>query len=172
MKKIPHKKQQAQMAFTLIELMITTAITSIILITVTGLFITFLASSYKIRLSQSVRESGNQALQSMVTQLRNAHSITNCQTGSITFTGPDDQESTFFEENDQIASSSALNGTYYLTNGKTGSNSLENLEFHCYPEEAPIYVQIDFSLFSGNSNLRSLSSSRLEFNSGVTLRNN
>lgn len=174
MKKIPSRLA----AFTLIELMITTSITAIMLITVTSLFMSFLNSAYKSRISRELRETGNLAMNSMIQQIRAANEIsTSCSsittTNSLSVIAQDGLTSTFSEIEDKIASSSAQNGNFYLTTSRTGVDRLKNLEFTCYPgvDGTPRYIELSFTLQSGNQATRSISSSVIDFSSGVTIRN-
>lgn len=168
--------RSAQAAFTLVELMITSTITALILLAMSNLFISYITSAYKSRISQELRSTGSNAMQQMIQQLRSAGAITteNCDSGvgSLSFVGVDGLVTTFAENNDKIASSSAENGTFYLTTSQTPSQDrLKNLTFTCYETENAKYVGINFTLQSGSYSIRNLSSSVLDFSSGVALRN-
>lgn len=173
-KKFSKKSMQG---FTLVELMITSTITALILLAMSNLFISFISSAYKSRLSQELRNTGNNALQQMIQQLRGASEIVSadCQTGSnsLTFIAHDGFSSTFAELDDKVASSSAENGTYYLTSSQDPSQDrLKNLTFTCYNTvDGARYVSINFVLQSGSYSVNSPTSSVLDFNSGVALRN-
>lgn len=178
---------QAKTAFTLIELLLTAGITAILMLGVTSLFITFLLTAGKNRLSQGVRESGTGAMQKMTEMLRNANSVSsNCAGATdegvamieISLVGQDGLTSVLSEIDDKIASSSAENGVYYLSNNEDGEEDgnpgyLQDLVFTCYATElGPKYVEIAFTMSTSPLTVSSSPTvSRLDFNSGVSLRN-
>jgi len=168
-----------QSAFTLIELLVTAGLTALIMMAVTSLFITFLMTATKNRLSQSVRESGSSAMSKMIELLRNANSIASVCTAegasmeSLAIIGQDGLTTTLQQLDDKIASSSAENGDYFLTQSAGGEEDhLHDLIFTCYDTElGPKYVAISFTLTTGNDIENSPTSSSLDFRSGVSLRN-
>lgn len=178
---------QQTTAFTLIELLLTAGITALIMLAVTSLFITFLLTASKNRLSQSVRESGTNAMQKMTEMLRGANSVnSNCASATdegvilteISLVGQDGLTTILSELDDKIASTSAENGIYYLTNnedGEEGDNPgyLQNLLFTCYATELGAkYVEIAFTISTSPLTLaNSPTVSHLDFKSGVSLRN-
>jgi type II secretory pathway pseudopilin PulG len=179
------KTDQKISAFTLIELLVTAGLTALIMMSVTSLFISFLMTATKNRLSQSVRETGTSAMNKMTELLRNASSIDSvCGTQGqemveLSLIGADGLTTTLREEGDKIASSSAFNGesydvNYFLTQSDGGEENdhLTNLLFTCYDTElGPKYVEIGFTLSTSNSTENSPSNSNLDFHSGVSLRN-
>jgi len=175
-------RDHQQQAFTLLELLLTAGLTALLMLGVTTLFITFLLTATKNRLNQNVRESGTSAMQKMTELLRNANSVSsNCTTADesgaemeeLSLIGPDGLTTTFSEIDDKIASSSAENGTYFLTSGEADGDRLRNLLFTCYATElGPKYVNINFTLSTlDNQSESSPNNSSLDFNSGVSLRN-
>ncbi len=164
-------------AFTLIELLVTSGITAILMLAVSSLFITFLATAFKSRISQNLRESGNNAMIQMVEMIRSASEITSfCikdqPLNYITIVGPDGLESTIIEEDDRIASLSATKKSY-LTESATSTNYVNDLIFDCYPtSEGKKYIQISFTLKAGdNIASNSARSTTLDFSSGIATRN-
>lgn len=166
-----------QAAFTLLELLVTTAVSALMMVAVTTLFITFLNTSYKSKISQELREDGNNAMIEMISQIRSSGEVTSlCNDGvgmeSISFIGLDGLTTTFSEDEDKIASASAENGTFYLTDTPEGADRLSNLAFTCYnSDEGAKYISIDFTLKSGTGETNSTTTSILDFSSGVALRN-
>jgi len=174
-------------AFTLLELLLTAGITALMMLAVTSLFITFLLTAGKNRLSQRLRESGTSAMQKMTEMLRNANSVSsNCAGATdegvlleeISLIGADGLTTVLSEIDDKIASSSAENGVYYLTSNEDGEEGgdpgyLQNLLFTCYATELGAkYVEINFTLSTKTqSTLSSPTASQLDFSSGVSLRN-
>jgi len=180
MKKTAHNQQ----AFTLLELLLTAGITALLMMAVTSLFITFLLTATKNRLSQNVRETGTSAMQKMTELLRNANSINStCTTGGaemevLELIGHDGLTTTLSQIDDKIASSSAENGVYYLSNNENGEDVdnvgyLQDLTFTCYDTElGPKYVEINFIIStSTTATANSPTSSSLDFHSGISLRN-
>ena len=176
--------QQRQAGFTLIELLVTVGITALMMLAVTSLFATFLLSAGKSRLSQRLRENGTAAMSKMTELLRNANSVSsNCSSATgegvvlteLSLISSDGLTTTLSELNDKIASSSAENGTYYLTSSSDSieADRLRNLQFTCYATETGNhYVSIDFSLSSSDQvEANSPTASTLDFSSGVSLRN-
>ena len=68
-------QHQSLAAFTLVEILVTVTLTSVIMLGITSLFISFMSSAGKSRISQSVRENGTMAMQRMIEELRNAKAI-------------------------------------------------------------------------------------------------
>jgi type II secretory pathway pseudopilin PulG len=171
-----NKQFQQLSAFTLIELLVTASLTVLVMMGMTSLFISFIVSAGKARLSQSIRENGSSAMQKMIEELRNAKSITSTCDGSpsstLEFTNADEVTSTFSNIDDKIALVSDAN-TYFLSSSPgTGSNQLRDLEFTCHNiDSGARYVEISFTLASSAASDPSASHSQLDFSSGVSLRN-
>lgn len=166
-----------QKGFTLLELLVTTSITALMMLAISSLFITFLATAYKSRISQNLRESGGNAMRQMVEMIRSANEIssacTSNPTNSLILVGQDGLETTLREENDHIASVSAAR-TSYLTEGNSLSQDfVRNLSFTCFPtQEGKKYIEIAFDLKVGDGEAsNSARSTSLDFGSGVVTRN-
>ncbi len=164
-------------AFTLLELLVTSSITAILMLAISSLFITFLATAYKSRISQNLRESGGSAMKQMIDMIRSASEITSiCDKDvpldNIVLIGVDGLESTVKEEDDRIASVSA-NHKFYLTESSINANYVQNLSFKCYPtSEGKKYIEIGFILKTGdNTASNSARSTTLDFGGGVATRN-
>jgi len=175
----PQKRQLA--AFTLIEILVTVSLTALIMMGITSLFISFIVSAGKSRLSQSVRENGSVAMQKIIEELRNAKSINLAlQTGgcdgstvhsNLSFVNADETPSELRGINNRIAliiNHTAGTQTYNLT---SDTNYLRDLEFVCYNTESAQYIEISFTLASSEATSPSANHSQLDFKSGVTLRN-
>ncbi len=166
-----------QKAFTLLELLITSSITALMMLAISSLFITFLATAYKSRISQNLRESGGNATRQIIDMIRSANEITSTCDSSrplnyITLIGYDGLETTIKEDSDRIASISA-NSKFYLTEKSASTDYLRNLTFNCYPTvENKKYIEVSFSLQVGEgtatNNARVTS---LDFGSGIATRN-
>lgn len=167
-----------QKAFTLLELLVTSSITAILMLAISSLFITFLATAYKSRISQNLRESGGGAMRQMIDMIRSASEITsacnqNTPLTSIVLVGTDGLESTIREEDDRIASVSANKKSYLTESNPDTTNYVQNLSFTCYPtNEGKKYIEIGFTLKAGdNVASNSARSTTLDFSSGVSTRN-
>lgn len=166
-------------AFTLIEILVTVSIAALIMLGITSLFISFIMSAGKSRISQSIRESGTVAMQKIIEELRNAKSIDlipdQCngvtELVSLPFkkTGADNAEldANFSKSNDRILFTEAGN-PYYLT---SDNHILQELSFICHGGGMPKYIEINFTLASSAATTNSPTQSKLVFKSGVTLRN-
>lgn len=166
-----------QKAFTLLELLVTSSITALLMLAISSLFITFLATAYKSRISQNLRESGGNAMNQIIDMIRNSGEITsNCDSETpldhITVVGEDGVESTIMEEEDRIASISAEN-KIYLTENNVNPNYVSNLVFSCdLTPEGKKYIEVNFTLHTGdNEASKSARSTTLDFSSGVATRN-
>ena len=166
-----------QKAFTLLELLVTSSVTAFLMLAISSLLITFLATAYKSRISQNLRESGNNAMRQITDMIKNSSEISSpClqdeQLGYITLVGADGIESTIRKEDDRIASISA-DKKFYLTESSINANYINNLVFKCYPTpEGRKYIEINFILHTGdNIASNSARSTTLDFDSGIVTRN-
>ncbi len=168
-------QHQPLAAFTLVEILVTVTLTSVIMLGITSLFISFMSSAGKSRISQSVRENGTMAMQRMIEELRNAKAINlsaaqcNGSTAysSLSFVNADDITSTLAASSNRIKLNTG-GSDYFLT---SNSNQLKNLGFTCYNTEAAKYIEISFTLASSTAIANSPTHSQLDFKSGVALRN-
>lgn len=162
--------------FTLLELLITTSVTALLMLAISSLFITFLGSAYKTRLSQSLRESGTHAMNQMIEMLRNANEISStCQDNltEISMINSDGRSTIFKEDNDRIASISGEQ-TFYLTDSPNNNDYVRNLLFSCTPTDSgKKYLSVSFMLQTSNESIESNNAKNafLEFHSGVVTRN-
>lgn len=166
-----------QKAFTLLELLVTSSITALLMLAISSLFITFLATAYKSRISQNLRESGNNAITQMVEMIRSASEINSaCDSEEpldyISIINKDGLETILKEEDNRIASISA-NSKFYLTESSTNPDYVSNLIFTCYPTpEGKKYIEINFTLRVGEGEAsNSARSTSLDFSSGLATRN-
>jgi type II secretory pathway pseudopilin PulG len=173
---MPNQKFQKLSAFTLIELLLTASLTVLVMLGMTSLFISFIFSAGKARLSQSIRENGNAAMQKMIEELRNAKNITSlCDSNPnsmMSFINADEIESVLSAQDDKIALTTD-GSTYFLSsNPGSGSDQLRDLTFTCYEIDAGAkYIEISFTLASSDASDTSANHSQLDFSSGVSLRN-
>jgi prepilin-type N-terminal cleavage/methylation domain-containing protein len=163
---------QTNRAFTLLELLVTTAVTALLMLGVSSLFIAFLNTSHKSKISQTLREEGGNAMRQITAQLRSAKGVSvNCSSSDpqnqITFSNEFGQEISYFEDQDRLASASAAT-TYHLTSSRANETDyLQNLSFRCFNfTQEQKYIEISFSL-----NVTKVRPTSLEFRSGVVTRN-
>jgi len=168
---------QRQKAFTLLELLVTSGITALLMLAISSLFITFLATAYKSRISQNLRESGNNAVTQMTDMIRSASEITSpCVSEElldyISITNSDGLNTILREEDNRIASISATN-KFYLTESNSNPDYISNLLFTCYPTpEGKKYIEINFTLRVGEGEAsNSARVTTLDFSSGMATRN-
>jgi len=173
--------------FTLIELIVVTALTVLVMMTVTTMFLTFIISSTKASIEQKVNSKGEAALAKIEFILRNSQKLvagldgtTICNNDAqspmtnIAVQGLDGYITTLQTyplENGRIASySTAVNDYYYLTSDEV---AMSNLRFMCLSgEEDSYYVGITFDLKIGSSNISDRDTALESFQTGITLRNN
>ena len=164
-------------AFTLIEVLVVTALTVILMLSVTTLFLSFMASSSRTNLEQQIKSEGKTVMDHISYLLRNGRQITYCSSGikEITIANIDGYETTLLIENDgtadRIASTSSATDTVYLSSVAT---SVSNLNFDCYEStmEKGQYVQVSFDLSLGQvDSSNPLDSYTQTFSQGVLLRN-
>lgn len=160
------------------ELLITTSVTALLMLAISSLFITFLGTAYKSRMSQNLRESGNNAMRQIIDMIRSASEVVSlCDSQTpldyIILLGQDGLLSTISEEDDRIASVSA-ESKFYLTQSAPNSDYMQNLTFNCYPTatENKKYIEVRFTLRAGEGEAsNSARSTSLDFGSGVATRN-
>lgn len=166
-----------QKAFTLLELLVTTSVTALLMLAISSLFITFLATAYKSRISQNLRESGNNAMTQMIEMIRSANEISSICDGDVPLNYIDiinqDGLSTIIREEDDRIASVAADSKFYLTESVTNSDYLSNLLFTCYPTpEGKKYIEINFTLRAGEGEAsNSARATTLDFSSGMATRN-
>lgn len=168
-----------QKAFTLLELLVTSGITALLMLAISSLLITFLATAYKSRISQNLRQSGGNAMNQMIDMIRSSSAIVSeCDAtlalDHLTLIGNDGQESTILKDvdTDRIASVSATT-KIYLTKSSTNPNYVQNLLFQCFPTaKGTKYIKISFVLKTSDNDADSgPRATTLDFMSGVATRN-
>lgn len=171
------KNSKQQKAFTLLELLITSGITAFLMLAVSSLFLAFLATAYKSRMSQNLRESGNNAMTQIINMVRNSSEINSTcikdkSFNSIALIASDGLESIIKIDGNRIASVSAGKKSY-LTESNLNTNYINRLIFKCYPTpDGKKYVEVNFTLHSGDDTAsNSARSITLDFASGTLIRN-
>ncbi len=143
-----------QLGYSLVELLVVTALMLLLLLGVSTLLIASLTSDARITIRQELRAEGNYALDTMSYFIRNAKSLEDCTSGGITLTvnNEDRRESQFSVVlnggYNQIASDSAAVGSFlarraFLTQAPY---EVSNFIVDCNDDNAQPYVTISFTL--------------------------
>lgn len=155
--------------FTLIELVMVLGLGVLIIMSVTSLFITSLASSAKGNVSKLLKSEGEQAMNTMAFLLRNAKDIENCEgttnSNAIQLTSRDNGITILsIDSEERIASNSARLTSDAVSVGNT-------LRFTCEEgfEGSGKYISISFTLTKESQSGTTTISE--EFSSGVQVRN-
>lgn len=169
--------------FTLIEILMVTTLSIILMLGAASLFITFLLGNSKVQSSQLVRSEGEHALAQMEFLLRNSVEIVTNPSGAvcdmgmdaITFNSIDGGQTTLMMEPDssdnnvvKIASNSGI----YLTSDSVDIS--QDLTFNCSESQdhQRRYVEIVFSLRKGTPGVDlTRDIVEQEFRTGVAIRN-
>lgn len=165
-----------QTGFTLVELLITTSLTVMLMLTITTLFMTFLIGNSKTNIRKKVKEEGLTALSQMEFIIKNAHYVEGtCSSGtSIDITSLDGGTTTYRQQTvngiDKIASTSASTPpvTKYLT---SDSVNISDLNFACTGETGNRQITISFKLTKNAPTLGEESIIEEDFKSIVNMRN-
>lgn len=152
-----------QNGFTIIELLIVSGLSIVLMLTVSSLFMTFLVGSSTTNMRKTVYAEGNYAINQMAFLIRNALTI-ECKPSKVTLTSIDALQTVFQKDSNRIASTSAKHGgNLYITSSDVTVN---NLSFSCPAAGEAKYIGIDFTL------QHTANSSVLEnFKSQVLVRN-
>lgn len=143
-----------QLGYSLVELLVVTALMLLLLLGVSTLLIASLTSDARITIRQELRAEGNYALDTMSYFIRNAKSLSNCSSPGQTLTviNEDRRESQFSVVPNggynQIASDSAAVGSFlarraFLTQAPY---EVSNFSMDCNDDNAQPYVTISFTL--------------------------
>ncbi len=136
--------------FTLIEILVITGLTVILLLSASAIFMTFLLNQSLVTQKQQIKIEGDNALKQMVQVIREAKDIENCENveanQAINFTNILGNQGWFFLESNRVASTSAI-GTIYLT-----SDSIFVSDFNpsCVFDQSTYLVKIEFKLVGVN----------------------
>lgn len=148
-----------QQGMTLVELLVATTLLSILLVTVSSMFMTFVTSSAKTSVKESVIFEGNYAMGQLEFMIRNAMELiapsggsVACQTGmsQIALISQDGYITQFEARNNKIASRAASPSDpnsftdYYLTSDDVQITS--GPTFDCYQDGEARFVTVDFTL--------------------------
>ncbi|MBD3250189.1 MAG: hypothetical protein GF381_01280 [Candidatus Pacebacteria bacterium] len=176
--------------FTLIEILVVSGLSIVLILTATSLFATFMASSSQTRIQQQLKQEGSQALSQMEYLLRNAKTISTNMAGqvcqenmsSLGFESFAGGKGILYQDGARIASDSAVLGqegsttkTYFLTSQQVVIPEDSSLEFDCYSspgtESQSYFINISFSLANDTETSLLNRSMTQDYSRGVQLRN-
>lgn len=163
-----------QLGYSLVELLVVTALMLLLLLGVSTLLIASLTSDARITMRQELRAEGNYAMDTMSYFIRNAKAIPNCIPNGteITITNQDNRDNQFFvDAQGQIASHSAAvapltERTAYLTQTPYQVKT-DTFRLDCNDATQP-YVTISFILERTDADGESVEN---EFRHTVLVRN-
>lgn len=157
--------------FSLIELIIVVGLLSLLMLAISSTMLMSVMSSTRIRTATKVKQAGNYALDQMQTIIRNAKSVTSCNTttGTIVVVGVD-------------GGTTSLNPIVVGTETRIASNSgiyltpdnllVSNFKLTCLPSDTePKLLKISFDLKDDLVTRRASESPTLHFETSVSLRN-
>jgi len=161
--------------FTLIEVLVISGLTVIIMLSTVSLFMTFLISQARITQKQQLKNAGNSAIQQMTQIIREAKAIDPCNSAAsntIIFTNLDNKSGSYqlgtFDNGNQ--------GIYFTLDGTTHPITSEDMDItsftsNCYIGQQSQLVKITFVL--QNYKIQGPSGEPLaqEFSANVQLRN-
>lgn len=167
--------------FTLIELIIVSAIFASVGLMASTAFFNIMRGAVKSEIVKEVKQNGNYALSTMERMIRNSADVTSPCDGSaqtsltiLTFEGdPVTFSCTFADSAAQIASTSAV-ATGYLTNSQVslGQSCPGTLQFRCTDSvSSPKIVTITFTLRQKSLEVPKSEQAVSNFQSTISLRN-
>lgn len=167
MQQIPRKKHLSQrnLGFTLIELIVASGITALLLLTVTSMFATFLMSNVRTNLRRQLQNEGNSAMQQLEFQIRNASSARCSDDKLIINDGV--EETTYFEYYDGNIDRIRID---YLSaqDQNLTSDQVNVTSFTCVHTDNPTVIDLKFTLSTLSTAENALSQ---EFSSKTLVRN-
>lgn len=162
--------------FTLIEVLVVTSLTVMLLLSSTALFLTFLLGNAKTNLAQQIKREGDSALTKIDYYIRNAQRVSGpCTTNmlELQLANVNGGQVSIYRQDRTDGS-----GMYDLLLTVDGTSSALNssltsaysLNFACYENQGVQYVQTTFGLNRSVSN-RAFDNEAETFTSGVLIRN-
>ena len=161
--------QSSNHGFTLVEVLVITSLTVILLLGSMTIFMTFMLNQSRLMSKQRIQKAGDDALAQMTRVLREARSIPSpdCNMGMSTIKFVDllEKSGNYTVTGGQIASTSA-SGTYLLT-----PENLTTTVFtaNCYPGVESDYLKISFTISDDNTLGGQILTQ--DFSTGISLRN-
>jgi prepilin-type N-terminal cleavage/methylation domain-containing protein len=170
------KKQRTSEGFTLIEVLVTTAIFIVIVTIGTNSFMTIMRNAAKTKVISLIKLEGNYSLSAMERMIRNARQVMSCGSDAVTIENPDHNLTTFrFCGNpDNLIASQSGSLTCSQARLTSDQTVLESGAFTCSPpatELTPYVVGISFTLRQAGTSTRVEDLAAIDFQTTVSLRN-
>lgn len=164
------KELKKSRGFTLIEVLVITSLTVLVLFSTVILLLTFLLNQARLTQKQKVKIAGDNALKQIEQAVRGARSINPCSTSmnALNFSGLSENTGTISLDSGTIASQAGTT-TYQLTPDDLEAH---NLNFDCYTGQDSFFITTSFSLDTGSSGEGLLDDAvGQEFRTSINLRN-
>ncbi len=165
-----------QSGFTLLEILVFTGLTSILLLSASAIFMTFLVNQSAIMQRQKIKIEGDNALKQMTQILREAKTVENCPGSAqrVVYENVFREQGEFYIHNyfhdgnemSRIASKSS-SGTVYLTSEDFAAS---NFSADCRVKDESYLLKIKFSLSSKGPDFEAHPFTQT-FENSVSLRN-
>ncbi|KUK79570.1 MAG: hypothetical protein XD95_0303 [Microgenomates bacterium 39_7] len=154
--------------FTLIEVLVITGLTAIIMLATVSLFMTFLFNQGKISQRQEIKNAGNNALKQITQVLREAKRIDSCSLGR--------DEINYVDLNNHAGSFIEDDGILILNTGTQVDLTPDHLRVDdfsadCYEGDPSQYIKVSFTLVNPNPGGLSGDPISQDFSTSITLRN-
>lgn len=166
-------QKTAKQGYSLVELTIVVGLVAILAVAISSIVLMSVAQSTRIRTQIRTRQAGDYAMTQIQTMVRNARTITSCDSAgdTVTILNPDGRTTTFAAElggdTTHIASNSA---TYLTPEDVTVGNSLS---IECEPDDTdPKLISISFDLDKTDDTGRDLETPPIHFETAIEVRNN
>ena len=156
--------------FSLIELTVVIGLLSLLMLAISTTMLMSIVTSNRIRTSTKVKQAGNYALGQIQSMLRNAKSITLCDSdaSSLTMTNLDGGSTLITAQSDGTNTRIASGSGVYLT---PANLSTYNFSLICQPSDtAPTLVNLSFDL-KDSAGSGAVNNPLLHFETSVNLRN-
>ncbi|MFZ5376728.1 MAG: hypothetical protein ACOZAN_03630 [Patescibacteria group bacterium] len=170
-------KTANQAGFTVIELLIVTLLSVMLMMAVSTVFMTFMLNSAKLSIEQSIKAEGSHTVDQIATILRNARTIESCTTDmvSVVVRDVDDQQL-------QIYTTPSLNGEHRIAVRNLTTNTTKNftsadntitpsLRFNCFSDDNSTFVSYSFGLKRGPGIEPDRDTAIINFSGSVEMRN-
>ena len=160
--------QSPNYGFTLVEVLVITSLTVILLLGSMTIFMTFMLNQSRLMSKQRIQKAGDDALAQMTRVLREARSIPGCDIDMdpLPFVDLLEKSGSYTIDDDDRISSEAAETTYLLTpDNLTASAFTAN----CYSGVESDYLKISFTISDDNTLGGQILTQ--DFSTGISLRN-
>lgn len=162
--RVNKKLKIASTGFTLIEILVTTVIFVIILVSLNEVLVTIFRGASKQEVSAQVKQEAENVVGIISRQLRNARSVScSSQNSTVSYTNPDDSTGSFVCEGGMLKK-----GEISLTSNAV---KVSSCEFTCYGRIVEMNFEFQDRFSAGNQNLPPEEQAVYSVSTRVTLRN-